>query len=631
MNIKFTGKEKSLEDFEWNNIPELSVITGMNGAGKTQILNLINSTYRGWKLIAENKYLYKNPNYELEVSDIIVENNSVLFWSSNGTHINIENSKFGYKDLKFIVTFLKNHINGLNEDNKKLLNPETNPGTYEDHTLGKNKLKNVLNNKKDKIINYLEQEVGKSKTDLTPAEISYYFPEEILLEDFDLFNQDSLDFIFFMYLYKREAKIKYQLSISINDKTPWDILNDVLKEANLPYELTFPKKELITPIFENALNDVKTDRFNVKLINPLTNEDIGFNNLSSGERIIASLALLLYYTQNRNQNKSLLILDEPDAHLHPTLTKQFFDVIKNVIIEKHNGRVIMSTHSPSTIALAPKDSIFLVQKDNPRISKTSKDSALSILSSGVPSFSVNYENRRQVFVESPYDVIYYEKIYNKIKKNLIPEISLTFISSGDSRTDKNGIKVSNCDQVINITKVLRDAGNKFIWGIVDWDTKNKTEDSIKVLGEGKRYSIENYILDPILVTALLLREKKIDRSDINLDEDQNYTDFTKLNIEQIQFISDFFIDKIGKKIKSKPEEKSTIQLLNGMKINMPKWYLHYQGHKLENIILETFPSLNSIKLGKEEALKVAIIEKIIDDIPELMSIDFLETFKYIQN
>jgi ABC-type molybdenum transport system ATPase subunit/photorepair protein PhrA len=94
MNIKFTGKEKSLEDFEWNNIPELSVITGMNGAGKTQILNLINSTYRGWKLIAENKYLYKNPNYELEVSDIIVENNSVLFWSSNGTHINIENSKF---------------------------------------------------------------------------------------------------------------------------------------------------------------------------------------------------------------------------------------------------------------------------------------------------------------------------------------------------------------------------------------------------------------------------------------------------------------------------------------------------------------------------------------------------------
>ena len=39
-------------------------------------------------------------------------------------------------------------------------------------------------------------------------------------------------------------------------------------------------------------------------------------------------------------------------------------------------------------------------------------------------------------MESRYDVEYYEQLYNKLSPKLNPEISLNFISSGDSRTDK---------------------------------------------------------------------------------------------------------------------------------------------------------------------------------------------------
>jgi hypothetical protein len=299
-------------------------------------------------------------------------------------------------------------------------------------------------------------------------------------------------------------------------------------------------------------------------------------------------------------------------------------------VEEKGVRVIITTHSPSTVALANEENLFVVNKTGVRIEKTTKDKALKILTSGVPSFSVNYENRRQVFVESPNDVLFYEKIYQKLAHLLIPEISLSFISSGESRTDKNGTKISNCDQVINITNILRKGGNNFIWGIIDWDTTSVSSDFVKVLGNGNRYAIENYLFDPILVSALLLREKIITREDIGLINNETYADFKNLNFSQLQVIANYITDKVS--LNANPADKTTFktQLLNGIEVEIPIWYLHHNGHTLEDALIKTFPGLGALKRGKEEALKLEIINKVIDDIPELISIDLLDIFKNVQ-
>ena len=44
MDIKFTGKYKSITAFEWLNIPKFAVITGPNGTGKSQLLKVIYNT-----------------------------------------------------------------------------------------------------------------------------------------------------------------------------------------------------------------------------------------------------------------------------------------------------------------------------------------------------------------------------------------------------------------------------------------------------------------------------------------------------------------------------------------------------------------------------------------------------------
>ena len=42
ISLKVTSRYKSLQEgFEWNNIPPFAVITGVNGVGKTQLLDVI--------------------------------------------------------------------------------------------------------------------------------------------------------------------------------------------------------------------------------------------------------------------------------------------------------------------------------------------------------------------------------------------------------------------------------------------------------------------------------------------------------------------------------------------------------------------------------------------------------------
>lgn len=221
-------------------------------------------------------------------------------------------------------------------------------------------------------------------------------------------------------------------------------------------------------------------------------------------------------------------------------------------------------------------------------------------------------------------------MYQQLSSFLIPEISLSFISSGESRTDKNGTKISNCSQVINITKTLRKAGNKFVSGIIDWDNYNTSSEAIKVLGNGNRHSIENYILDPLLIGGLLLREKIVPKDELQLAANETFIDIKNFNKERLQMVADYVTNKVSAVLNPKDKTIVAVKLLNEIEINLPKWYLHHQGHTLEEQILKAFPELNAIKKGKEEALKVEILNKVVDDIPTIVSHDILDVLKSVQ-
>ena len=133
-----------------------------------------------------------------------------------------------------------------------------------------------------------------------------------------------------------------------------------------------------------------------------------------------------------------------------------------------------------------------------------------------------------------------------------------------------------------------------------------------------------------MIGALLLRQKVLTKSELGLSENETFIDLRRFDATRLQLISNSIADKIGEKITTSILGEQNCELSNGQTIVIPNWYLHHQGHKLEEKILETFPELNELKRDKEAALKIEILDKVIEDIPEIISKDILELFKSIQ-
>lgn len=597
MKLTLNKKFKSLDPFSIE-LPDFVVLTGINGAGKTQLLTAMAS-------------------FELSVADSAgIELNPKKYVNSQTLSPN-EITIVTREELNLKTKNLWDSFNNYREGKSAIFEI----GTFEENT------------PQSKIVQRIAINAKKTKEELTSDDFFHYYPIDDELSKSDVFYQ-NFSSLFKRYQDKLEENSYREFRSNKGDdihflsredfeemygEAPWEFANKIIREASLDYHISSPE------------NNHRDAPFELKLVSNFNGAEIQFNDLSSGEKVLMSLALALYNSNFDVEFPKVLLMDEPDASLHPSMSKKFLDVIQNVFVKEKNVKVIITTHSPSTVAIAPEESIFVVNKEGERIEKVNKDKALKILTAGVPSFSVNYENRRQVFVESQYDVVYYEKLYQKLSGFLIPEISLSFISSGESKTDKNGTKVSNCGQVINITTILREAGNTFVSGIIDWDKSNVTNQYIKVIGDGNRYSIENYIFDPLFVVALLLREKLINKEELNLAAGETYVDFKHFKVEKLQYIADWIIAKVESHIKPSDNMMVESELVNGVSINLPLWYLHLQGHQLEEVIIKLFPQLGKIKRGGgDDVLKIEIIDKVIDDLVDIMPIDVLNVLRSVQ-
>jgi ABC-type cobalamin/Fe3+-siderophores transport system ATPase subunit len=598
MNIKFTGKYKSLKDFEWGNIPKFVTITGLNGAGKSQLLELI-FEFLKTSFIDNNGFSAHN-SIKLEIRDAQFAASDVIYlkgeWQLN------EPKDVNLAEIQSNNSILLRRLKDGGGDLQQLMNSDF-----------------KLYKKLIDIRSYFGS-IGVAIKDITPDAFREQLAKSTIADDVGIVQKVSEYFYNYRLRYldlKIQDKSDKEITNEIGAK-PWDVLRDIIKEANLPFEITDP----------GSMGIVGSYKFSIT--KNTTHEAVKFDDLSSGERVLFSLAFLMFNSQEAKKLPKLLLLDEPDAHLHPSMIAQLLKVLKNVLVEKYGVQIIMTTHSPSTVAISNEKSIFLMEASIGYPQPTEKDIAIKSLLSGIPNLYVSYKDRRQVFVESGYDVEYYDKIYKRVFQYLNQEVNLNFISSGDAATDKNGQPVANCDQVIKITKILTDAGNPHIYGIIDFDEgKNKSTENLIVLGEGNRYSIENYIFDPVLVGMLLLREKFITADELGISE-IIYNDISTHTQDNLQDLSNYVVEKVLTETKGTNFETKDCVLLNGITIAVPNWYLMNQGHNLEHLLIKVFPKLNELKKNKEEKLKLAIIEKVIDDFPKLISQDVIITLKQIQ-
>ncbi len=91
---------------------------------------------------------------------------------------------------------------------------------------------------------------------------------------------------------------------------------------------------------------------------------IGQDQISSGEAELIALAIevLVFSRKSGNENNKtrLLLLDEPDVHLHPDLQQKFIRFVENIADER-DFKIVIATHSTAIIsAFAKREELQIV-------------------------------------------------------------------------------------------------------------------------------------------------------------------------------------------------------------------------------------------------------------------------------
>ncbi len=168
---------------------------------------------------------------------------------------------------------------------------------------------------------------------------------------------------------------------AIDNDPPSVLLNEVLKEYDCNgYQLASESNYSSQETYKGFKVDM-----DVKVV--LTREGvkgIDFSELSSGERTLMALSMLIFKARLNNILPRVLLLDEIDASLHPSMIERMIRVIQTLFIEKYGMKVILATHSPTTVALGPEESIFVISNENGQtaIQRKDKQKAIDTLSDG---------------------------------------------------------------------------------------------------------------------------------------------------------------------------------------------------------------------------------------------------------
>lgn len=648
--IAFNTVHKSIVGLAETNLPKFVVLTGKNGSGKTHLLEAI-SKGRVSSTIA--------PNFQ---ADILLFDWNTIIPRDTGVFSPSQHQTQRADWFQQIRTHQESHLKNIQRQAISLGVPASHCNSFKQlRAIDKAYLDSVLpdpilsntvhtklrqalhNSSKDiysAVLRTISDEQWRKASQrmfqetpyafLEKSESKFYNNKNFLGTEVDIFQQ-AFGQLFSTYrdlLHQNDRLEKYpstdiDLQHLNNEKfikkygeAPWDFVNRILEVSNLDFRIEPPPLHEVSS-YEPKLNKISK------------NIEMRFEDLSSGEKVLMFFALCLYNASDIRQAKhfpKLLLLDEVDAPLHPSMVVSLLKTVQEVLVDRKEVSVILTTHSPTTVALAPEETLYEMNPSGPVVEKINRSRALSILTAGVPTLSVSFDGRRQVFVESKTDAFIYEKLYQAYKQNLETEKSLTFIEVG--RTDSKGAEEnSGCAQVERIVNTLVKNGNSSVFGLVDWDGEREPSNRVHVLSPKIRDGLESLILDPVMLVATLIKENHqfcVRRGIIaHSDRYVNIGGWDKIKWQSVT-------DKILMIILDKKLSPESIKIsyINGITLSINKAYLHMDDHALEERVITKFGFLQP-KNNRAGGLMKHIIESVLGDYPDLLPCDLVTTFSKI--
>ena len=345
LSIQLNQKYKSFNDkFNVSFEGDLVILSGINGSGKSQLIDIISQREgsNNRKIVATIKL----NSTQITRSDILRR--------SFKDNVNVpEFTHAGTENIKSHTGHVWNayHSYRLDFNNEALWNFK------ESCKLAK---KNLI----DK---FGEQKFKNNQ--ITQLQVNDALPASFVWKPDDIFT-NFIGELFFNYatdVFEARAKagdtVK-KFNPSLLPTPPWKQLNELFSDLNFEYR--FKDYYFIEKGFQ--INE-QPCLYQIK-----NNEDIDetqprkLADLSDGEKAIISLSFASL-SGVKNENRKVLLLDEFDANFNPSLTEIFYNILDKYFVSQ-GVLVVIATHSPTTISLAPDSASFYeVFKQNAILSK----------------------------------------------------------------------------------------------------------------------------------------------------------------------------------------------------------------------------------------------------------------------
>jgi len=301
---------------------------------------------------------------------------------------------------------------------------------------------------------------------------------------FNSFTSRWQDFV--TYIHQKSAARDKKLAEAMKEN-PGLLGSEILKKYPDPFQ---KYKEIFTTILPTkTLLDINPASPGEFQFSDQSGQPLPFGALSSGEQEVIKV---LFDVARKDIRHSVIIVDEPELHLHPTLTFKLIETLKS--IGDHTNQFMFLTHSPDLISTyySTGDVYFIDQKHNGgnqahRLSDLDHEhkEIASLVGQNLGMFAIG---KKMVFVEG--------------EKSSIDRLSYQIIA----QTIDPEIRVLPAGSVLNIMTLnnIEEQIRKAIFGIDLYmirDRDGLSDEQVALLEKNgrikclKRRHIENYFLD----------------------------------------------------------------------------------------------------------------------------------------
>ena len=363
-------------DFTDSNGHTLNVVVfaGVNGCGKTTILELIKNVFSddfnrslrrkrfGFRITSsqvDDVFPAKEITIEFEITNLKLKENFIEIISEYQEELKTRLET----ERKTIINRegVENKFNVVNQILSQFSNGSIFSLTYKTND---DKSEVIVND--FEVIHSLSEKINDLGFNIT------YIPYETYMNKED---RDSDEVPYHEAMKERLREIKKQLvrvidfeddKALIKNYIIRDLIQTILNEKEIP-----PKESVFKII--NRINDIlKYITLNTKIAE-ITTKQLIFNSpngktitldgLSSGEK---QLFYRFVYLNTLEINESIIMVDEPETSLHPLWQQQLVQLYGNI---GENNQIFLATHSPHVIASVTPESIILltVNSDKKRI------------------------------------------------------------------------------------------------------------------------------------------------------------------------------------------------------------------------------------------------------------------------